>query len=208
MELNCKWATAASLLRYTSGGAVYLEDSVVRDLATYSSITEDVSIGVYLPHVASAEPLLKQKLPELFARIVEVLKRFSSIRSIRVAFTLDSATFDSEWQLFKNAAYFYDLNFTSWTLWVKVFHCTKTEKVKGKQVQVPCGFAQICEGSKVERRLAGHVQVLQEIAEKRAAAKKLRKAETKAYYVAIAKEQREKDKVFWAKVKRSEERWE
>lgn len=199
VELNFKWDAACSLLRRLGNGTIYLEDSVVRDLAAYSSTAEEVSIGIYFPKASSAEPLLKSKIPELFNRIVDTLNGFSSIRSIRVAFTLDSATFDSEWQLIKNAVYFYDLSFKDWYLWVKFLGQTKTKtvnrvpvKVQGKKVQIPCEFAQVCEGSKIERRLGGHVRVLQEIEAKKAAAKEAGK---KAFFVAKAKKEREEAKV-------------
>ncbi|CAG8958450.1 hypothetical protein HYFRA_00011127 [Hymenoscyphus fraxineus] len=162
-------SNSLSLLRLLNNGYMYLEDSVIYALSNYSSTAEEVVITIFLPSLASQHSGLNAKLPKFLSRVVSTLNTFTNLKSLKIAFELDTDTF--EWNQFKHSAVFYDLEFQEWKLWLNVAKATKA-KVFYKGENNLCGWTQILSGSRMERRLAGQWRGWKVLKEKKAQAKK------------------------------------
>ncbi|CAG8978875.1 hypothetical protein HYALB_00005212 [Hymenoscyphus albidus] len=158
-------SNSLSLLHLLNNSYMYLDDSVIHALSQYSSIAEEVAITIFLPLLASQHSGLNAKLPMFLSRTVSTLNTFTSLKSLKIAFELDSDTF--EWNQFKHAAVFYDLEFQEWKLWLKVAKATKA-KVFYKGENTLCGWTQILSGSRMERRLSGQWRAWKVVEEKKA----------------------------------------
>jgi hypothetical protein len=142
LEINIDFRNGSELLKDANTLDEALIESLFDILARYKGITKRFAILVrFGKHWTESAPL-KEAQSALIRRVAKMIQTFPGLKSVEIGFDMNK----KNWAQLKNAAYFYQLDFSGWTFHYKV--------AKGAWEKMETRSA-------LDRRLVGHRFALQ-----------------------------------------------
>lgn len=145
LEINIDFRNGSELLKDADTLDEALIDSLFEVLARHKGITKHFIVSVcFGKHWTESVPLQKAQ-SALIRRVAKTLQTFPGLKTVQIGFDMHKYY----WAQLKNAAYFYQLDFTDWT-----FHCKVAPGWTFHQKPAEGAWEKMETRSTLDRRLA------------------------------------------------------